>query len=445
MTFDPADLKVRLGTLTRDVDVSGWLVGLSGGVDSSVLLHALCALPREKPVGAVHVNHNLHPDAPRWAAHCARFAAELDVPFTALEVAVPSPAVSGPEAAARDARYAALLGRIRDGDCLLVGHHENDQAETLLLNLMRGSGPAGLAGISAIQPFGPGHLLRPLLGVPGSAIVDYATRHGIEWIDDPSNTNTDLDRNYLRHEVLPSLAARWPAAANRIARSAELLRESTELQDELADIDLATCGSPERLSLTSMRGLTEMRQRNLLRRSIRRLGLPPAPATRLHQAIHELIPAREDRVPLVTWSGAEIRRYREHLYVMAPLPGRPDAPAERLVPGGEPLTLGVGQGTLALVSNGRDGIDPSVAESGLTVRYRTGGEEIRTDASGPNRKLKKLMQEADIPPWTRDRLPLLYAGDTLAAVADLWIAAEFSREAGFRVVWNDATERTAAL
>lgn len=437
MAFDSDVLLTRLQALTADCPPRRWIVAFSGGIDSTALLHALVNANSNVPVIAVHIDHGLHPDSASWSRHCESVATSLGAKFECHRVQVPDNAENGPEAAARQARYAALLSIVADNDCLLSGHHENDQAETLLLNLMRGSGPAGLAGIGASQSFGRGLLLRPMLGVAGEDIEAYARRNDLDWIDDPSNVDTRYDRNFVRQEIMPKLAARWPAVSNRLRRSAELVSEASELLNELADIDLAACGGHERLSLTGMAELSAPRQRNLLRRAVRLQGLASPPATRLYQAINELIPAREDAQPLVTWAGVELRRYRDHLYILA----APDDSAPRagvqVAPEAGPVTLGSGLGSIELQVGESTGIDPEIAADGLEIRFRDGGEEIRVAGQGSTRKLKKLLQEAGVLPWMRDRLPLLYAGDRLVAVGDLWVAAEYSADKGLQVTWRD--------
>ena len=435
MAFDSTALSERLRALTAGFSPARWLVAFSGGIDSTVLLHALTEAYPGAPVLAVHIDHGLQPESAAWEEHCRQFAGRLGVNYESRRVVVDTESGSGVEAAAREARYAALLPFVGDGECLLSGHHQDDQAETMLLNLLRGSGPAGLAGIGAVQSFGRGCLLRPLLGVSGADIRAYAEAVGLEWIDDPSNVDTRYDRNFLRNEVMPVLTARWPAAAASLRRSAELVSESSALLDQLADIDIAAAGAPACLRLEFIRGLSPARQRNLLKRAIRLCGLPPPPATRLYQAIDDLLPARPDAQPVVAWSGGELRRYRDLLFVLPTLESMSLSPGLTLTPGAEPAELGERFGRLALrVSSGR-GIDPAIAGAGLRLAFRRGGEEIRLHAGGPRRKLKKLLQEAGVLPWMRDYLPLLYAGDRLVAVADLWISAEAVAEPGIAVDW----------
>ncbi len=407
-------------------------------MDSTVLLHALAGTRdlQQSEIVAIHIDHDLHQDSGDWDVHCREFAEKLDVSYVSQRVTIDDQSGSGPEAAARQSRYTALLALVEDGDCLLSAHHEEDQAETLLLNLMRGSSLAGLAGIGAIQDFGRGRLLRPLLSVSTAAIKEYADRHNLDWIDDPSNADTRFDRNFLRREIVPALAARWPAVSSRLKQSADLAGEASALLRELANVDIAAAGTTERLNLPILQELSPERQRNVLRQAVNLCGLPPAPATRLYQVIDELIPAREDAQPIVEWPGAEIRRYRNHLYIMPAIPGLPVAPEQALRPD-ESLDLGPGMGQLALSPDIDGGISPDLASAGLQIRYRHGGEEIRPAGHDCTHKLKKLLQQEGIVPWMRERLPLLYSGDDLVAVADLWIAKDCSDDGGFGVSWRD--------
>ena len=273
--------------------------------------------------------------------------------------------------------------------------------------------------------------------MPGDAIAAYARRHRLNWIDDPSNADARFDRNFLRSEIMPRLAARWPAVSNRLRRTAELIGEASELLNDLADIDMAVLGSPEKLSIRGLQERSPERQRNVLRRAVRLCGLPPPPATRLYQIIHELLPARPDAQPLVVWTNAAVRRYRDHLYILPHQPGRNHDIDGMLLPDGESLHLGDGFGSLMLTTVHGAGIDPLLAKRGVTIRYRDGGEAIRVHGQGRTRKLKKLLQEEGIVPWMRSELPLLYVGSQLVAVADLWLEASCTTSPGLKVKWVD--------
>ncbi len=441
--FDAEILLSRLRLMTAGEAPSRWLVAFSGGMDSTVLLHALSSYRPvlqqgvvQQDIVAVHVDHGLHADSSQWEAHCRGFAAELQVEYICRRVTVSEDAGCGPEAAAREARYAALHEIVQPGDCLLSAHHEDDQAETLLLNLLRGSGLAGIAGIGSQQKFSAGRLLRPMLGISADAISGYAERYKLRWIDDPSNADQRFDRNFLRKEILPKLASRWPAVSARFKRSADLAGESSELLNDLADLDLQHHNNSDRLSISELKKLSLGRQRNVLRRAVHICGLSPPPASRIYQAVHELIPAREDAQPLVRWSGAELRRYRDQLFIMPELMDGQASGNDILLPDGEKLELGFGMGTLQLAQAPTGGIDAVFAENGLTVRYRQGGEEIRLEGHDCTHKLKKLLQQDGVLPWLRDRLPLLYADDKLVAVADFWIAAECMAPQGLEVRWK---------
>lgn len=443
MKFDSEVLLSRLQELAEGcVKPRRYLVAFSGGVDSTVLLHALatCRERHRIPLLGIHINHNLHDDAADWEAHCKSVARDFGVPLISETVAIDDNSRLGPEASARLVRYSAFRRIVENGDTLLSAHHEDDQAETLLLNLMRGSGLAGLAGIGAVQSFGRGMLVRPLLGVSGASIQAYAREHKLIWVDDPSNLDTRFDRNFLRQEILPLLNERWPGVALRLRRSAELAGEASELLIDLAELDLAaiaTTAEPDRLQIHGLKSLSEKRQRNVLRHAIRKCGLPAPPATRLHQITQELMLARADALPLVTWPGAEIRRYRDRLYLLAEAPTDDKPVAARLAADGRWLDLGGGRGQLSLEAGIDGGIDSSIVADGLALRFRRGGEEFCPAGHEQTRKLKKLLQEDGVVPWMRRRIPLLYSGDRLVAVADLWVAATASNLNGYGVRWKN--------
>lgn len=414
------------------------IVAFSGGMDSTVLLHAVA----QASVGsgvlllAAHVDHGLHPDSAQWETRCRDVVAKLGIEYRSQRVVLNRQDGSGPEATARDARYAWLGSLMQTGDWLLSAHHETDQAETLLLNLMRGSGLTGLAGMGSMRRFSKGFLVRPLLGVPGDDIRAYAEEHELRWSEDPSNADTNLDRNYLRKEILPLLAARWPAVVARLRQSADLAAESSELLSVLADLDLAASPSSNRLDIRSLTDRSGPRLRNAIRQAVRKCGLAPPPASRLYQVEHEMIPAKDDAQPLVAWPGGEIRRFRDHLYILSPATTSSPLPGGTLRPG-MPLDLGEGNGTLMLEPCASGGIASSIAANGLDIRYRQGGEVIRMANRSQHHKLKNLFQEKAIVPWMRERLPLLYAGEKLVAVADLWIDADCFANDGFAAKWID--------
>lgn len=402
-------------------------------MDSHVLLHLLATHRRQFPdhlLSAVYVNHGLHPEAARWGDHCAAVCQALAIPFQSLTVDARPQAGESPEAAARRARYAALATLVAADTTLLTAHQQDDQAETLLLQLLRGAGPHGLAAMPVSVPFGHGQLLRPLLNCTRADLLAYAREHDLHWIEDSSNADPVLDRNYLRHSVLPRLRQRWPAVTATLARSARLCAETADLLDDLADADLRQVAgdSANSLHLPTLRMLPEPRQRNLLRRWFRHLQLPVPTETQLAQLLAQSITAAPDRQPLLYWPGCEVRRYRDRLYALPPLPPHS---ADRIYPitPEVPLTIPV-IGQVCLCPRQGQGIRADwLAGQPLTIRFRQGGERFHPVSRQHRQELKKLLQEAGIPPWQRDRLPLLYVGDTLAAVATLGVATTFAAPA----------------
>ncbi len=428
--------------------VRRFIVGYSGGVDSHVLLHGLATRRLDdRTLAALYVDHGLQAASAVWGEHCAGVCRELDIPFRVLKIdAQPAPGES-PEAAARHARYAALAAELGPDSALLTAHHRDDQAETLLLQLLRGAGPHGLAAMPAVSRLGQGWLLRPLLEVDRAELLAYARAHDLRWIEDASNQDPGFDRNYLRHRVLPLLRERWPAANRTLARSAQLCAETARWLDEEAAADWAgtVTDRPDGLSLPALRALSERRRRHLLRYWLRRLNLPIPDARQLQQLLHDALTAAVDRNPCICWPGAEVRRYRDVLYAMPPL-ARHDARQTLIwrsgVEGWPPLELS-GIGWLQMQETRRAGLRSEVLASGLlSVRFRQGGERFRPVGRVHGQELKKLLQEAGIPPWERGRLPLVYlsptptlprkggGSDQLLAVVGLGIAADFAAEPG---------------
>lgn len=410
------------------------LLAYSGGLDSQVLLHRLAtgpALTAGRELLAVHVHHGLYPHADDWVLFCERCCAALDVAFRVLHVdARPRPGES-PEGAARRARYAALREQMDDRTALLTAHHRADQAETVLLALLRGAGPRGLAAMPAARAFPPGVLLRPLLDCERAALRDYAARHSLDWIDDPANVDPAFDRNYLRGDVLPLLRARWPAVERCLARSARHCAEAAELLEQLAEQDLVRVGSAgDTLSVERLRDLAPARQRNLLRFWLRRLELTTPDERRLQVVLDEVLTAGRDRRPCVHWPGGELRRHRGRLYAMVPLPALPAADTELDWNGCMPLTLPDGSRLILHATNA-----PEPLRGPYTVRFRRGGERFHPAGRVHGQTLKKLLQAAGIPPWWRERLPLLYRDERLIAVPGLGVAADLAGAAA-RVGWD---------
>ena len=414
-----------------------WVVAYSGGQDSSVLLDLLhrylAAQSGPRPqLSALHINHGLSPQADAWQSHCEGRCGELGIPFTAAAVQVRPERRASLEAIARRARYAAYQQHLQAGDLLLQAHHRDDQVETLLLRLCRGTGGDGLAGVPTLRALGESIILRPLLEVDREAIADYAQAHGLHWIEDESNADQGFDRNYLRHEVLPRLAQRWPGLRATWARAARLAEEARTLNRALAALDLETVARGEVLALEPLAALSPERRRNLLRYWLRTRGLPPPSGACLAAVEKNMLEARPDARPLACWGQAELHRHQGELYAMQRLPA-PAAGSHPWSPD-EPLIL-PGMGKLIAHPIKGEGLKPAKT---MTVRFRTGGERCTPLGRSHSKTLKKLLQERSVPPWLRDRMPLIYQDGELAAVADLWVCRGYSaagQEEGLRLRW----------
>jgi tRNA(Ile)-lysidine synthase len=409
-------------------------IALSGGMDSIVLLDALHALaPRfTLALSALHVDHQLSPHAGRWAEFCAAACAARGVPLTVARVDVARRAGQSLEAAARAARYRELLGA--DADIVALAHHAEDQAETVLLQLLRGAGPAGLA---AMPPHRPGDvggpaLLRPLLDLPRAALADYASARGLAWIDDESNADRRHKRNLLRLDVAPLLAKGFPGYPSVLVRTAAHQAEASALLDELACQDAGD--TQDGLNRATLGAASPARARNLLRWFLRREGLRPPSAARLAGMLAQLRTAGTDARTRILHDGAEIGCHRGRIVVHAPAVG-----AYARGWGGE-SSVDLPGGILRFERTRGDGIAAAKFEAAAVVlRSRRGGERIQLAANRPRRAVKKLLYDAQLPIWRREALPFIWCGEELAAVPGIGIALSFqaqSDEDAWRVDWR---------
>lgn len=437
MAFSVSDLERALALQPA---VRRWVVAYSGGLDSTVLLHALVALKLPAAHCALHINHQLSPHSHDWQRHCAAFCARLNTPFCAATVQVERDG-SGIEAAARRARYSMFERFLQPGDCLLQAHHLDDQAETLLLRLLRGSGPRGLAAIRAARELGRGRLYRPLLAVGREQLHAYARAQQLSWIDDESNLDTRFDRNYLRREVLPLLQRRWPDYRRRFQQAAALCAATDQLNRDTAAADLAALGPrAERLGasidLHGLRAWPQPRRNNVLRYWFSQRQLPLPELVHLQQLQRQILDGGCNSSAQVAWGEVVLRCYGDRLFCLPRLPAKPVSAGLRWALRA-PLALPAG-GSLAAV--------PAAAGAGrlrlleeVEVRHRGGGERCRPHDRNHSQTLKKLLQERRLEPWLRDRVPLIYVGPALAAVGDLWVCKDFTAppgEPGLRLDWR---------
>ncbi|MCY1352462.1 tRNA(Ile)-lysidine synthase [compost metagenome] len=412
-----------------------WHVAFSGGLDSTVLLHLLARLARCEalpPLSAIHVHHGLQAAADAWPAHCQEVCGELGIPLRVLRVTVDS----GPslERAARDARYAAFIGQMAAGDVLFSAQHRDDQAETLLFRLLRGAGVRGLAGMPASRPLGPGTLVRPLLQSSRAELEAYGRAEGFGWVEDPSNADTVLARNFLRRDILPALQSRWPRAAESMARSAAHLAEADVLLGELAEADLQGARRCEEfpwlplpsLDMQAVGALSPARQRNALRHWL--APLTPLPDSDHWAGWEDLRDAAVDAKPVWRLANGELHRSDGRLWWLAGDWLAAPVSSRAWTDPGQPLEL-PGNGRLELLGT------PPVGR--LEVRYRQGGEVLEVPGRG-HRDLKRLFNEARLPTFVRGRLPLLLLDGRLAALANL-PGLDGSRQGGWRLRWTAPT------
>lgn len=417
-------------------------IALSGGRDSMALLEALACLVPELGFAlcALHVHHGLSPNADRWSAFCADQCAQRDIALTVNHVHVARTPQKSLEATARAARYAAL-GRA-DADVVMLAHHADDQAETLLLQLLRGAGPHGLASMPAAHAGAGPVLLRPLLALPRTVVEAFARQRQLRWVDDESNADTELKRNYLRHEIGPRLAAAFPGYPATLVRAAAHNAEAAHLLDELAAIDASTaCGTDDqgkptidRAALIALAARSPSRARNLLRWFLRRHALPLPSTARLAAMLVQFVGAASDARVCLSHAGAELGIYRGRIVVHAGSVARFAIPWS-----GEP-SLALPHGVLEFAPARGEGIAATaLAASPVTVRQREGGERIRLAVGRESRAIKRLLHDAGIPPWQRGSLPFVYCGDVLAAVPGIGVDAAFratSDAPGIVLYWH---------
>jgi tRNA(Ile)-lysidine synthase len=428
------------------------LVALSGGVDSTALLAALAMeAPKGLRLRAIHVNHGIHPNSGKWSEHCRGLARQLAVPLEVAAVKVSRSGGASLEAAAREARYTVLERTLEAGEFLLTAHHEDDQLETVLLQLFRGAGIAGLAAMPAIARFAAGWHARPLLSRSRDELVEWVRGAGLSWIEDDTNSDETLDRNYLRRRVLPLIRARWQGVASAVSRSARHAAEGQRLLDMVARGDVERAANGADLFVPVLRMLPPDRRRNALRFWIAKSGARLPDTSRLEELAGPLIDARPDANPRVAWGdGVEVQRHADLLSIKASAGrGRQSAArrrgSARVAADGAPgrgaasdavggplaiewpwrvspvLHLPDDGGTLELKPDAHGPIDLDTLPASVTVRHRQGGERLRPRRGGPRRTLKSLLQESRLPIGERSHLPLVFSGATLLAVGSLWV------------------------
>jgi tRNA(Ile)-lysidine synthase len=411
------------------------LVGFSGGLDSTVLLHRLKLWRDREPdvqLRAMHIHHGLSPHADGWVVHCEALCATWDIPLRVERVTLRDEGL-GVEAQARKARYAAFASALRPGEALVTAQHLDDQCETFLLALKRGSGPAGLSAMPERADFAGAQLIRPLLSETRASLEDWAREHRLSWIEDESNQDDSYDRNFLRLRVIPLLTERWGHFTEATARSAMLCAEQEILLDELLSEELAELISPEgALAIAPLEAMSAVRRAAVLRRWLASRHASMPSRAMLNRLWDEVAQAREDATPSVYLNGFEVRRYQGRLWWIKSRPSLSDVvlswPSVE-----DALLLPHGAGSVFLENTGH--VRLPKANEPVTVRFKAGGMLHIVGRNG-GRKLKKIWQECQVPPWRRDTTPLLFYGETLIAAAGVFVTEEGWAEKGVAFTWR---------
>jgi len=409
------------------------IVAFSGGPDSVCLLHQLARGECTREILCVHVDHGLDPESGERARRAGAIAADMGIACQIVSVEVA--AGRGPEAAARAARYRALESLIGEDDALATAHHADDQTETVLLRLIRGAGPEGLAGIRRVRAFGQGWLVRPLLDWHRSQIEAWLQRHGLDSIRDPANDLPDFDRNHLRHAVLPGLRERWPGLDSALHRSARLCRGAADFVAERVDRDLSAADGAESdaLVLGNLSDDSAFYRGAAIRAWCLCRGVEPPPGRRLDAFLQQVAKAAADRCPEIRWGRSRLRYWHERIWLEPA-----ESPADDWTlawDGLAPLALPYGLGTLRLEG-------PSAPPLDLAVRAGRDGESLRPADDPHRRDCKRLLAEAGVPPWQRRLWPRIWHDDDLVALGAQWLTGEFARrleERGQRLRWTPGT------
>jgi len=404
----------------QGVERNYW-IAFSGGLDSQVLLHLFAEVRSVLPLSlrVIHVNHGLNSQADKWVLQCEQRCRELNINFITKKISIQLNKGESLENAAREVRYAVFSEFIKDDDIIVTAHHQDDQAETLLLQLLRGAGLKGLAAMPMIKPFAKGFLARPLLNYTRDELKKYAEQNKLSWIEDDSNASQNFTRNFLRQEIFPLLKKRWPNVAEVFSRSALHCAEAQAMLDEIVEKELASIqgSQPNTLSVKKLLQQGLAQQKYLIRAWLGQQGFSLPATVKMKHILQDMLHAGADKQPMVAWPGVELRRYRDDLFAMLPLSDH-DAGQVLVWDLKNPLSI-QGVGILATKSVQGNGLNPALLKN-VTVCFRQGGEV------GGHHALKKYFQEWGVLPWMRDRVPLVFVDGELVAVPGRWVARKYA-------------------
>jgi tRNA(Ile)-lysidine synthase len=413
--FDSGPLLAVMGQLPRARKI--W-VGFSGGVDSTALLLALhqAGSALGAPVHAIHFHHGLNPGADSWLDHCSKFCSERKIPFVSQYLEIHTSGGASTEEASRDARYQAVAELLGCDEIYLTAHHADDQAETLFLNLMRGSGIEGLAGIPPLRKLGSGQVARPLLQWGRADLEDYLRRQGVNWMEDPSNRDLSFDRNYLRNQLFPMLNSRWPGVVKRLTRSARIARLSSEALAEFVNSHSGKLlANKHRMALEPLLELDQPMQALVMRQWLRGQEIPALTEVRIYEFLDQLASAKRNSQAEVRWNRWQLKLYRDFIWLQD-LSSLADCRVQTWNESME-LMLPGGLGQLRLLGK------PRSIPSGWRVDSRREGAKIRLRARSSRQTLKELFRVSPVPPWMRAAIPVLYWDEEPVAVGD-WVIAQ---------------------
>ena len=449
MTFEVNNLSEHLNKFNK---ANHLYVGYSGGLDSHVLLHVIIELIGKKRITAVHVNHQLSSNSDIWQKHCEDRCLEIGVDIICKTVSIKNRG-TGIEDAARNARYSVFEKLLKKNDLLILAHHADDQIETMLFRLFRGSGIKGMSGMPISRLLGNGELFRPLLPFFRRDLESYASANQINWIEDDSNLDIAFDRNFIRHKLIPTINERWPNSSFKLNRSANIFAESDFLINILAQKDFKIVTEvSERvgwsISIDKLNGFEIIRQKNILRYwfNLHNLTLPSYAV--LDNALNQMIGSKIDAEPIVSWGDLQLRRFNKKLYLL-PLnfedpnysvkkkKGRELLEKNSIKWDGSSHLILPDSSSLCVKLKMKGGLRIDVKKN-LEIRFRSGGERCKPQGRSGSNTLKKLFQEYSLEPWLRNNIPLIYIDNRLAAVGDLWVCDEFCAEPdelGIQLEW----------
>jgi tRNA(Ile)-lysidine synthase len=409
------------------------IVALSGGIDSIVLLDMLNSLskPLQFTLSAVHIDHGISQNAGQWCKFCCNLCRTLHIPIAITHLKIRKEPGISLEASARYARYQVFNHLL--ADYVVLGQHQDDQAETLLLQLLRGAGIRGLAAMPVARKQESDRapqILRPMLDISRSSIQQYAEKKKLNWINDESNEDITFDRNFLRHEIFPLLKKRYPTYQKTLSRTSQHLAEASHLLDELAELDNSECRVGGKLQIVCLRKLSLPRAKNLLRYTLSQQGISQPSTKKMADILQQLLMVGADTKLLIPFENIEFRCYKGTVNIL-PRKVIPDNDLLFIWHGEERLILDQLNGSINFSYKKNSGIDPEkLNKNHVTIRLRYGGERFSPNCKRPRRRLKSLFQEALIPPWERNALPLLFSGEQLVWVPGIGIECEFQTTPG---------------